>query len=114
LPWILLFFALLCPINGLVGTGDKAQNINKHRAKSAAVIGVWPLLPTTAARLANVPGCEKLTPLSSAHDERWPRKAEKAIAEITASNRGERFRETTAMSHPRPAQGVTIVDHPFN
>jgi hypothetical protein len=69
--------------------------------------------PGTAARLANVPGCQKLAPLSSAHDERWPRKADKAIAEIEASNRGERFRETPATSHPHPAQGKTIVEDRF-
>jgi hypothetical protein len=64
--------------------------------------------PGTAARLANVPGCQKLAPLSSAHDERWARKAEKAIAEIKASNRGENFRETTATSHRRPR--ITVYE----
>ena len=46
-----------------VGTGDKAQNINKHRAKSAAVIGVWPLLPTGVENL--------VAPFAS--DEEWLR-----------------------------------------
>ena len=52
-----------------------------------------------------MPGDQKLAPLSSADDERWPRKAEKAIAEITASNRGERLRETIppSLSHPQHA-----------
>ena len=37
---------------------------------------------------------------------------EKAIAEITANNRGERLRETPAMIRPPRRSGRNIVDHP--
>jgi len=55
--------------------------------------------PGTAARLANVPGCQKLIPLSSA-DERWPKKVAKAITETRTSNLGERLSESATGHHP--------------
>jgi hypothetical protein len=41
--------------------------------------------------LANVPGDQKLAPLSSADDERWPESVAKAITETRTSNLGERL-----------------------
>jgi hypothetical protein len=57
--------------------------------------------PGTAARLANVPGDQKLAPLSSADDERGPRKVANAITETRTSKLGKRFPEAIATSHPR-------------
>jgi hypothetical protein len=61
--------------------------------------------------LANVPGDQKLAPLSSAGDERWPKKVEKVMAETRTSNLGERLCATGR--HPLTVHGMIIVGHPF-
>ena len=63
--------------------------------------------------MANVPGDQKLAPLSSADDERWPRKVANAITETRTSKLGKRFPEAIATSDPAPVQGTSIVDHAF-
>ena len=56
--------------------------------------------------MANVPGDQKLAPLSSAGDERWPKKAENAIAETRTSSLGERL---CATGRPPTVNGMIIV-----
>ena len=51
--------------------------------------------------MANVPGDQKLAPLSSADDERWPRKVANAITETRTSKLGKRFPEAIATGTPR-------------
>ena len=41
--------------------------------------------------MANVPGDQKLAPLSSADDKRWPTKVANAVTETRTSQLGKRF-----------------------
>ena len=50
--------------------------------------------------MANVPGDQKLAPLSSADDERWPECVAKAITETRTSNLGRRLAEGATGGHP--------------
>jgi hypothetical protein len=54
-----------------------------------------------------VPGDQKLAPLSSAGDERWPKKVEKAIAETKTNSLGERLCATGRQ--PPTVHGMIIV-----
>ena len=60
-----------------------------------------------------MPGCQKLTPLSSADAERWPKKVAKAITEVRKSKLGNRFLEAIATSRPYTCPGPMIVDRPL-
>ena len=62
--------------------------------------------------MANVPGDQKLAPLSSAGDERWPKKVEKAIAETRTSSLGERLC-ATGRHPPLTVHGMLFWDYPF-
>ena len=53
--------------------------------------------------MANVPGVQKLAPLSSAGAERGPKKLANAITETWTSKLGKRFLEAIATSHPHPS-----------
>ena len=60
--------------------------------------------------MANVPGDQKLAPLSSADDEPWPKRVAKAIAETRISF-GERLCATGR--HPLTVHGMLLWDYPF-
>jgi hypothetical protein len=58
--------------------------------------------------LANVPGDQKLAPLSSADEEPWPKTRAKATSEIVASKLRERLLKTTVTGTPTLFEAIVV------